>query len=196
MAYVLPSKSNTTVLSYLPEFEQLKSGKEVVFDYYKESDVPELYSIFQQILEEGQTYPQESVETVEDFRNYYLSHDTFVLRDKATSEVLGAFYVKPNYPGRSSHICNGGFIVKEVHRGQGIAKLLVTKFLRVGGDLGYQASVFNLVYVTNTASLKLWENFGFKQIGRVPNAGNLKGLGYTDAIVYYHEFTPINNNLN
>lgn len=26
--------------------------------------------------------------------------------------VAGCFYVKPNFPGRCSHVCNGGFIVR------------------------------------------------------------------------------------
>lgn len=189
MAYVIKSKGRVKPLPYLPQIEQLKSGRTVEFDHYQEKDVEELYSIFREILDEGQTYPQESVETVEEFRAYYLSHEAFVVRDSASEEVLGSFYVKPNYPGRGSHICNAGFIVKATCQGQGIASFLVPKFLRVAPDLGYRASVFNLVYVSNTASIRLWEKFGFREIGRVPEAGNLKGLGYTDAIVYYFDLT-------
>jgi L-amino acid N-acyltransferase YncA len=189
MAYVIKKKAEGTVLSYFPETGKLKSGREVVLDSYKETDIPELYSIFQQVIEEGQTYPQETAGSEEDFRQYYLSHDAFVLRDKDSKEVLGGFYVKPNFPGRSSHICNAGFIVKESCRGQGIAKYMVPKFLKVARDIGFKASFFNLVYVTNIASLKLWKFYGFKEIGRVPKAGNLKGLGFTDAIQFYYDLT-------
>jgi hypothetical protein len=56
----------------------------------------------------------------EEFEAYWLSRDAFVvrgveetgrqkLRDKA---VLGAFFLKPNFPGRCSHISNAGFIVQ------------------------------------------------------------------------------------
>ena len=41
-------------------------------------------------------------------QGYFLSHAAFVVRDVASGAVLGAFYVKPNFPGRCSHICNGG----------------------------------------------------------------------------------------
>ena len=191
MAYVIPKKEQETNLSYLPELGKLRTGKEVIFDYYKESDVPELYLIFKHVIEEGQTFPQETVESETEFRQYYFSHDAFVVRDKETAEVLGAFCVKPNFPGRSSHICNAGFMVKESCRGQGVAKFMVPNFLKVARDLGYRASFFNLVYVTNTASVKLWEFYGFKETGRVPNAGNLKGLGYTDAIQYYYDLTSL-----
>ena len=33
---------------------------------------------------------------------------------------LGSFYIKPNYPGRSSHVCNAGFLVGELARGNGV----------------------------------------------------------------------------
>ena len=35
---------------------------------------------------------------------------------------LGSFYVKPNYPGRSSHVCNGGFLVTTAARNKGVGK--------------------------------------------------------------------------
>ena len=38
--------------------------------------------------------------------------------------VVGSFYVKPNYPDRCAHICNGGFLVSKESRGKGIGKFL------------------------------------------------------------------------
>jgi len=192
MAYVIKSGRSDVVLDYLPYHDgHLKNGESVVIDSYREEDVPQMYQIFNEILEEGATYPQLSVENEADFRTYYLSHDGFVVRDATTGEVIGGFYVKPNYPGRSSHICNAGFIVKNTYRNKGIGRFMVPWFLRIAHDLGYEASVFNLVYVTNEASVKLWENYGFSVIGRVPRAGNLKGLGYVDACVYHYDLTTV-----
>ena len=37
---------------------------------------------------------------------------------------LGSFYVKPNYPGRSSHVCNGGFLVTDVARNKGVGRMM------------------------------------------------------------------------
>lgn len=42
---------------------------------------------------------------------------------------LGSFYIKPNYPGRSSHVCNAGFIVTEASRGKGVGKELGKAYL-------------------------------------------------------------------
>lgn len=137
----------------------------------------------------GDSYPQEDMTTTKDFRAYYLTHDVYVCLDKKTEEVLGAFYIKPNFPGRCSHICNAGFIVKVSARGRGVGTFMVENYLQIAKDLGYRASFFNLVFVTNESSIKLWRKFGFKEIGRVPNAGNLKGRGYTDALQFYYDLT-------
>lgn len=60
--------------------------------------------------------------------------------------------------------------------------------------LGYQASMFNLVFENNVASVRLWDSLGFKRIGVVPKAGRLKKNGsneeeYVNAIMFYKDFT-------
>lgn len=51
---------------------------------------------------------------------------------------------------------------------------------------GYTYSVFNLVYETNVASCRIWDALGFKRIGRVKGAGNLRSHPdhLVDAIIY------------
>ncbi|KAF8550250.1 hypothetical protein OG21DRAFT_1514260 [Imleria badia] len=68
--------------------------------------------------------------------------------------VVGFYYVKPNYPGRSSHICNAGFVVPPTHRNGGYGRVLARSYLYYAPRLGYEASVFNLVYVNNVASVR------------------------------------------
>lgn len=65
-------------------------------------------------------------------------------------DVWGAFYVKPNFPGRCSHVCNGGFITDPRRRRRGVARLMGHAFLRFARDLGYRASYFNLVRRTRS----------------------------------------------
>ena len=54
---------------------------------------------------------------------------------------------------------------------------------------GYTYSVFNLVYETNVASCRIWDALGFKRIGRIKGAGNLKSYPNQpiDAIMYGRE---------
>ncbi|KAL5504673.1 hypothetical protein ACEPAH_7336 [Sanghuangporus vaninii] len=107
--------------------------------------------------------------------------------------IAGFYYVKPNYPGRSSHICNAGFVVPFNARGQGFARVLAQSYVYYAPRLGYQASVFNLVYCNNVASIRLWEALGFSKAGRIPRAGRLKrkngrGEEFVDAWIFYKSF--------
>ena len=194
MAYVIKSVKKDIDLPYLPKPATLRGDRQVVLDRYQDKHETELHEILRYIVnEEGNTYPQEDMTNVEDFRAYYLSHDVFVVLDRDTEEVLAGFYIKPNFPGRCSHICNAGFIVKKTARGLGIGSFMVENYLLLARDLGYRASFFNLVFVTNTASVNLCRKFGFTEIGIVPQAGNLKGVGFTDAIQFYFDLTKTPN---
>jgi len=42
---------------------------------------------------------------------------------------------QPNYPGRSSHICNAGFLVHESARGQGVGRILGEAYLKWAPEL-------------------------------------------------------------
>ncbi|KAJ7772148.1 hypothetical protein DFH07DRAFT_803893 [Mycena maculata] len=167
-------------------------------------------------IEDGMTYPQETM-ALDAFESYFFSGDVFLAilhsgdngglegtetnltiqdarQGRAWSDcVVGYYYVKPNYPGRSSHICNGGFVVPPHHRGGGYGSALAKSYVHNAPKLGYRASVFNLVYTNNVASVKLWERLDFKKAGLIPKAGRLRrkdgnGEEYVDAWVIYKSF--------
>ena len=93
--------------------------------------------------------------------------------------------------------------------------MLARSYLHYAPRLGYEASVFNLVYVNNIASVKygygmtsmlcsytnhiicrLWEGLGFTKAGRIPRAGRLRtadgtGEEYVDAWVFYKRFESV-----
>ncbi|EIM19763.1 hypothetical protein E3Q22_03116 [Wallemia mellicola] len=162
-----------------------------------------LHQLFNFIIEEGRTYPIETPMSVEQFKSYFFAADLFVglLVDKPLSEIGdnewdvvlgGCYYVKPNYVGRSGHICNAGFIVNANKRGLKLGSTLGKSYLHYGPKLGYKGSIFNLVYQSNIASSRIWDGLGFTRIGIVPKAGRLiddKGTEYyDDAIIYYKSF--------
>ncbi|KAK7045539.1 hypothetical protein VNI00_007371 [Paramarasmius palmivorus] len=184
-----------------------------------------LGEVFAKEVEDGRTYPQEGPIDLDSFQKYFFAADVLVaikgthsdgFEDAAEVQigieearngrtwqecVSGYYYVKPNYPGRSSHICNGGFVVPPNHRGGGYGSLLARSYLHYAPKLGYRASVFNLVYVNNTASVKLWERLGFTKAGRIPHAGRLrtadgKGEEYVDAWVIYKSFVDDGGSVN
>ena len=156
-------------------------------------------------IEMGDTYPMIDTMSVDKFGSYWFQNFGAVMllgniesaeevvegKDWAR-ECLGSFYIKPNYPGRSSHVCNAGFLVTEAARNRGVGRLMGENYLDWAPRIGYTYSVFNLVYETNVASCRIWDALGFKRIGRVKGAGNLKSYPgqLIDAIIYGRDLGP------
>lgn len=153
----------------------------------------------------GDTYPMMDTMPVDQFSGYWFqsfgaimllgsigSADEVVEGKDWSRECLGSYYIKPNYPGRSSHICNAGFLVTDLARNKGVGRRMGESYLEWAPRLGYVYSVFNLVYETNVASCRIWDALGFKRIGRVKGAGNLKSYPgqLVDAIIYGRDLGP------
>ena len=164
-----------------------------IVPYYSHKDIPpelvdSIFNLLNEIIIDGDTYPFENPLNRQEFLDYYCPNFIAVMVDSHNS-LVGCFYIKPNYPGRSSHICNGGFLVSKRYRGLGIGKILGKQYVDWAPKLGYKSSVFNLVYETNLASRRIWEGLGFKVIGRIPQCGRLKGKdNLVDAIMYGKDF--------
>ncbi|KAI8642711.1 hypothetical protein BD408DRAFT_443252 [Parasitella parasitica] len=205
-AYGKIPKPVTTVdlEAILPISKILRNGTEGLIQKVDSSNKPlvdHLHARFNQEIEDGSTYPQENLLDEKQFRDYFLGSDAFVMSldgliDPNTAynwdkKVVGMFYIKPNYPGRCSHICNGGFFVMDSHRGKGAGVVMGEAFKVLVPAIGYKASMFNLVFENNPASIAIWRKLGFQQIGRVPNAGRLKNSPdkLVDALIFYYDFT-------
>ncbi|CCC68241.1 hypothetical protein NCAS_0B01570 [Naumovozyma castellii] len=178
------------------------------FPIYSTSQVPEsliefMRSEFNRELENGDTYPQLGPMTRDDFVDYWF-HSFCVVALKTDklditqvdqdwkSSFLGTFYIKPNYMPRCSHNCNAGFLVNHYQRGLKIGYRLGQVYLQWAPLLGYKYSVFNLVFVTNEASWRIWDKFKFDRIGLVPKAAIIKGHDEpVDAIIYGKDLTNV-----
>ncbi|KAL3487312.1 hypothetical protein BJX62DRAFT_9154 [Aspergillus germanicus] len=153
-------------------------------------------------IEKGDTYAMVDPIPVVHFRPYWFSNfgAVMLIGDiKSVNDVqnmdgnvnwakacLGSFNIRPNYPGRSSHVCNGMFLVTDAARNKGVGRLMGEAYLDWAARLGYTYAVFNLIYESNVASCRLWEGLGFKRIGRVPGAGRVVSNPgeFVDAIIY------------
>ncbi|OAQ66550.1 L-azetidine-2-carboxylic acid acetyltransferase [Pochonia chlamydosporia 170] len=156
-------------------------------------------------IEGGDTYPMMEPFTVDGFADYWFqtfgavmlmgnidsAEDVMNSKDWA-KECLGSFFIKPNYPGRSSHICNASFITTDASRNRGVGRLMGEAYIDWAPRLGYTYSVFNLVYETNVASCRIWDALGFKRIGRIKACGNLRSHPdrLIDAIIYGRDLAP------
>merc|ERR1719319_163909 len=150
--------------------------------------------LMNEVICDGQYWPFDKLLDKDGYRNYYLGGSAFVVRSVDESkereiqkgEVLGTYYIKPNFPGRCSHICNGGFIVSKKCRGQGVATIMGASYVHFAKKHGYKSSLFNLVFAQNAPSIKIWEKLGFTRTGTVPRAADLKDIdGLVDAHQYY-----------
>lgn len=190
-------KLNSHLLSHLIPYEStLKDGRLVQVDFFRNSPShPEEcewfagMALMNLVIREGRSWPfEEDFTSLDDYRAYFLSHTAFVVRavdngmdaqqrnSSSAGEILGCFYIKPNFPGRCSHVCNGGFITAPRFRGLGVARLMGNVFLRAARDLGYKSSYFNLVFKSNVGSVKLWESLGFERVTVLEKAARLEGL--------------------
>ncbi|KKK14197.1 hypothetical protein AOCH_005197, partial [Aspergillus ochraceoroseus] len=157
-----------------------------------------LHGEFSAEIERGCTYPMDEAMSEERFTEYWFGGVAVVaVLDASPSpspspsenqnengnalrqgrdwgkECLGTFYIKANYPGRCSHVCNAGFLTTSAVRNQGVGLVMGQAYLHFAPLLGYKYSVFNLVFENNIASVKIWEKLGFSVIGRVPGAARL-----------------------
>ena len=156
-------------------------------------------------IEGGDTYAMTETFTVSSFADYWfasfgavmlLGDETSIPSDKDwTRECLGSFFIKPNYPGRSSHVCTGSFITTDASRNRGVGRLMGEAYVDWSPRLGYSYSVFNLVYETSVASCRIWDSLGFKRIGRVRGCGNLRSRPdqLVDALIYGRDLAVVSN---
>ena len=105
-------------------------------------------------IEKGDTYPMMTSMAISTFGNYWFQNFGAIMLLGEVESVeqvwemenggvewdkvcLGSFYVKPNYPGRSSHVCNGGFLVTEAARNKGVGRLMGEGYLEWAPKLVY-----------------------------------------------------------
>ncbi|KAF8141223.1 hypothetical protein EV363DRAFT_1391696 [Boletus edulis] len=142
-----------------------------------------LHVIFADEVEKGLTYPQEDMRDPNAFKAYFFAADFEIDLEHARAWdecVVGFYYVRDRLSSRWLP-------------GNGYGHVLARSFLYYAPRLGYEASVFNLVYVNNVASVRLWERLGFVKAGLIPRAGRLRrtdgpGEEYVDAWVFYKRF--------
>lgn len=111
-------------------------------------------------------------------------------------QCLGIFQLQPAYPGRSSHVVTGTFLVNAGIRGKGIGKTLMETFVEWSKKLGFTSCCFPLIYETNVGIRCILEGLNFRRVGKLPEAGILKGYDVpVDSFIYAKEFTHIKKSI-
>jgi L-amino acid N-acyltransferase YncA len=178
---------NTQVES-LNEISKRLSKMGYTLDSYDPKDKEALYEIFQQVVDSGQ-FPYESSSRDEFERQFFSSKEHLYVCHSLDGDIIGGFYIKPNFLGMSNQIANAGFMVRDTHRGRGLGSLLVKASLHLAKDLGFRAMQFNMV--SNTLHVKLYEKIGFKVLGIVPQAVPYRSGKYHDSFIMHRFLTNL-----
>lgn len=156
---------------------------------YKQEDENQLYDIFRKVVDSGAEFPYESNSIQEFHRQFFAPKSEVYVCRLLNGEIIGGFYIKPNFSGRCSHIANAAYMIKDSHRGKGIGTLLVNVSLEIAKNLGFTAMQFNMVLSQNTIALKLYEKLGFKIAGTLPQAIRNSDGSYQDGYVLFLTLT-------
>jgi GNAT superfamily N-acetyltransferase len=168
MSEVMAAVVATTRVGRLVEIAEIQS-----------TDRAELFRIFADVVERGDGWPQLAPLADDVFDATWLGAGSSTFVARCDGSAVGAYYLKPNFPGRAAHIANAGYIVERSVRGEGIGTLLIEDSLRRAPLLGFDAIQFNLVFSTNPAR-PLYERNGWREIGRIPDA-----IDGEEAVIYW-----------
>ena len=154
---------------------------------YKKEDVNEAVNIWNQVVEDGEAFPQMELLTEKTGDEFFRGQSfTGIAYDEDTGEIAGLYILHPNNIGRCGHICNASYAVKKSLRGQHIGEKLVTHCMQKGKELGFRILQFNAVVASNRYALRLYEKLGFVRLGTVPGGFLMKDGHYEDIILHYH----------
>ncbi len=167
----------------------LKDGSPIQLVLADNQDIEPLRDLYRVIVDEGTSYPHDRFPEQEDFMDYWFRGKStvaaYVPNRAGAVGMVGAFYLKPNWPGRAGHVANAGFIVAPDWRNKGLGRLLGETMLAYAKQLGYRGVIFNLVFSENVVARHLWEKLGFKELGAIPGAVRKNDGSYQDAMMMF-----------
>jgi len=154
---------------------------------YQPQDIPAMAQIWNEVVEEGLAFPQETGLSLEKAASFFAAQShTAVAQDKDTGRIYGLYILHPNNEGRCGHICNASYAVSANNRGLHIGEKLVKDCLAQAARLGFGILQFNAVVATNIHARHLYERLGFVLLGTIPKGFRSKDGHFEDICLYYH----------
>lgn len=149
-----------------------------------EKYLSEATKIWNDVVEEGNAFPQEEKLSKEGARAFFAaqSYTGVALND---GKVVGMYILHPNNVGRCGHICNASYAVAKERRGEHIGEKLVLDCLKKAKELGFGVLQFNAVVENNVHARHLYERLGFTQLGTIPGGFRTKEGRYVGICPYY-----------
>ena len=153
---------------------------------YTEADAAAAVKIWNQVVEEGNSFPQTDLLTEQEGNAFFFGQSfTGLACDAESGEIVGLYILHPNNIGRCGHLCNASYAVRSDLRGHRIGEALVRHCLEKGKELGFRILQFNAVVQSNTAALHLYQKLGFTRLGTIPSGFLMKDGHYEDIVLHY-----------
>lgn len=152
---------------------------------FKREDVPGMVSVWNEVVNAGNAFPQEEPLTLQNGEAFFSSQTVCAVAVEK-GVVMGLYILHPNNVGRCGHICNASYAVASYARGRGIGESLVKHCMKSAGEKGYRVLQFNAVVVSNKAAIALYDKLGFTRLGTVKGGFKNKDGIYEDIMLFYH----------
>ena len=155
---------------------------------YEVRDIPEMVNIWNEVVKEGNAFPQEDLLTEEKGKIFFEGQSYCgVAVNKDTGKILGMYILHPNNVGMCGHIANAIFAVSSESRGLHIGEKMVRDCIQQAHREQFKILQFNAVVESNMHAIHLYERIGFKQLGVIPNGFKVDEGKYENICVYYIE---------
>ncbi|MCR5733499.1 MAG: GNAT family N-acetyltransferase [Lachnospiraceae bacterium] len=152
---------------------------------YDEKDLKQMIGIWNEVVEDGEAFPQEDLLDDASGREFFGSQSFTGVTDD-DGKIIGLYILHPNNVGRCGHICNASYAVNSKYRGLHIGEKLVMDCLSKAKELGFSVLQFNAVVESNIHARHLYERLGFVQLGTIPGGFRMKDGHYENICPYYH----------
>jgi ribosomal protein S18 acetylase RimI-like enzyme len=148
-------------------------------------DAGTIWAILEPTIRAGETYTLPVDMSRDNALAYWMSpdHEVFVAEENGT--VVGTYFLRANQRGGGSHVCNCGYVTAPHTTRRGVARAMCAHSLDHARKRGFRAMQFNFVISTNERAVRLWESFGFKTVGRLPQVFRHPTQGLVDSLVMH-----------
>jgi ribosomal protein S18 acetylase RimI-like enzyme len=155
------------------------------------SDHGAIWKIFQATVTAGDSFVFDENTPPEKAIAYWCAADAATFVAEREGKVIGSYLLRPNQPGRGSHVANAAFMVDASARGLGIGRVMGEHCLNEARQRGYRAMQFNFVVSTNESAVELWRQLGFRIVGILPGVFRHAQQGFVDAYVMFRALDEI-----
>jgi len=164
---------------------QLKDGRAVIFNELNAQDLPKMMQVFNSVIEEQVYFPRdEGVPDLETARQWYQEHckaGLLYLAARVDGEFIGGATIEPGR-GKTSHMAYFGIYLEQQFRNLGIGTRLIKRIIEIAQEKGFELIKLT-VFSSNQKALRLYQRFGFKEVGRIKAGVKFSNGTYNDEII-------------